>query len=80
MSEGRILYIDAYDSFANNIIALLKAELSVSVESVKIDDSRFVLNDDAFHEFLAGFDALDIRVHLRMLDRLDSCGAYRTIT
>ena len=58
MSKGRILFIDAYDSFANNIIALLKLDLLVSVESIKIDDSRFVLNDDAFHEFLRGFDAV----------------------
>lgn len=55
---GRILYIDAYDSFSNNIITLLKVQLSVDVETIKIDDSRFVLNDDAFRHFLTGFDAV----------------------
>ena len=58
MSEGRILFIDAYDSFSNNIITLLKSELSVSVECIKIDDDRFVLNDDAFYKYLLGFDAV----------------------
>ena len=58
MSGGHILFIDAYDSFSNNIIALLKEELSVSVETIKIDDPRFVLNDDAFHNYLRDFDAV----------------------
>ena len=58
MSNGRILFIDAYDSFSNNIITLLKDLLPVSVEVIKIDDLRFVLNDDAFYKFLIGFDAV----------------------
>jgi para-aminobenzoate synthetase len=58
MSGGHILFIDAYDSFSNNIIALLKEELSVSVEGIKINDPRFVLNDDAFHNYLQEFDAV----------------------
>ncbi|SMR46637.1 unnamed protein product [Zymoseptoria tritici ST99CH_1E4] len=53
-----ILFIDAYDSFSNSIIALLEAELPVSVTSIKIDDPRFVLNDEAFFAFLHGFDAV----------------------
>ncbi|KJX98968.1 para-aminobenzoate synthase like protein [Zymoseptoria brevis] len=53
-----ILFIDAYDSFSNSIIALLEAELPVSVTSIKIDDSRFVLNDEAFFAYLHGFDAV----------------------
>ena len=56
--KNRILFIDAYDSFSNNIITLLKDELSVTVEVVKIDDARLVLNDDAFFTFLDGFDAV----------------------
>lgn len=58
MSRGKVLFIDAYDSFSNNIINLLKNRLSVTVESVFIDDPRFVFNDDAFHEHLQQFDAV----------------------
>ncbi|KAM0714095.1 hypothetical protein Q7P37_011059 [Cladosporium fusiforme] len=58
MSGGRILFIDAYDSFSNNIINLLHDRLSVTVDSVFIDDPRFVFNDDAFHEHLQQFDAV----------------------
>lgn len=58
MPHHRILFVDAYDSFSNSIIALLEAELPVSVESIKIDDPRFVLNDDAFFNYLDGFDAV----------------------
>lgn len=58
MSGGRILFIDAYDSFSNNIINLLQDRLSVTVDSVFIDDHRFVFNDDAFHEHLQQFDAV----------------------
>lgn len=58
MSGGKILFIDAYDSFSNNIINLLQDRLSVRVESVFIDDPRFVFNDDAFHEHLQQFDAV----------------------
>ncbi|KAK5737886.1 para-aminobenzoate synthase, (PABA) [Elasticomyces elasticus] len=53
-----ILYIDAYDSFSNNIIALLRDNLPVTVESIKIDDSRFVLNDDAFRKYINNFNAV----------------------
>lgn len=55
---GRILFIDAYDSFSNNIINLLRSELPVLVEIIQIDDPRFVLNDDAFFNFLESFDAV----------------------
>ena len=58
MTHNRILFIDAYDSFSNNIIALLTEELLVSVETIRIDDERFVLNDDAFRQYLYGFDAV----------------------
>lgn len=58
MTRHNILFVDAYDSFSNSIIALLEAELPVSVECIKIDDPRFVLNDDAFFSFLDGFDAV----------------------
>jgi para-aminobenzoate synthetase len=58
MSGGKVLFIDAYDSFSNNIIDLLRNRLSVTVESVFIDDPRFVFNDDAFHEHIQQFDAV----------------------
>lgn len=58
MPNGHVLFLDAYDSFSNSIVALLKEELSVTVESIKIDDVRFVLNDEAFFNFLDGFDAV----------------------
>jgi para-aminobenzoate synthetase len=58
MSRGRILFIDAYDSFSNNIISLLREQFPVSVESIRIDDPRFVFNDDAFHDYLQHFDAV----------------------
>ncbi|KAK4550473.1 hypothetical protein LTR36_000052 [Oleoguttula mirabilis] len=57
MPRRRILFIDAYDSFSNNITALLKHQLAVTVEVIKIDDPRFVFNDDAFQDFLDKFDA-----------------------
>lgn len=58
MLRHRILFIDAYDSFSNSIVALLQAELPVTVESIKIDDARFVLNDEAFFDHLDAFDAV----------------------
>lgn len=58
MPQGRILFIDAYDSFSNNITALLRQHLPVTVEVIKINDPRFVFNDDAFQDFLNKFDAV----------------------
>ncbi|KAK5137045.1 hypothetical protein LTR08_001054 [Meristemomyces frigidus] len=58
MPQGKVLFIDAYDSFSNNITALLKEHLPVTVETIKIDDPRFVLNDDAFRDFSSEFDAV----------------------
>ena len=58
MNRGRILFIDAYDSFSNSIIALLHSELAVSVECIKIDDPRFLFNIEAFFHFLGEFDAV----------------------
>jgi len=58
MTNGRLLFIDAYDSFSNNIIALLHDHLPVTVTVIKIDDPRFVLNDDAILRLLNYFDAV----------------------
>ena len=58
MPNHHILFIDAYDSFSNNIISLLDKELSVSVTKIRNDDQRFVLNNEAFYDYLDGFDAV----------------------
>jgi para-aminobenzoate synthetase len=58
MPRHHILFIDAYDSFSNSIIALLQADLPVTVECIKIDDERFILNDEAFFHYLDHFDAV----------------------
>lgn len=58
MPQASILFIDAYDSFSNNITALLRDHSPVTVEVIKIDDPRFVFNDDAFQAFLDKFDAV----------------------
>jgi para-aminobenzoate synthetase len=53
----RLLYVDAYDSFANNMVALLETELEAEVQVIEHDDPRFVDHDDRFLEFLRFFDA-----------------------
>ncbi|KAH9832816.1 Anthranilate synthase component I, N terminal region [Teratosphaeria destructans] len=58
MPRGRLLYLDAYDSFSNNIVSLIEEGLPVTVEVIRIDDPRFVFNDDAFRNFLTKFDAV----------------------
>ena len=52
-TNPRILFIDAYDSFTNNIIALLETHLRVSVTTIKIDTP---ISD--FLEFLKPFTAV----------------------
>ena len=52
-TNSRILFIDAYDSFTNNIIALLETHLRVSVTTIKIDTP---IPD--FLEFLKPFSAV----------------------
>lgn len=39
--KPRILYLDAYDSFSNNIVAQVKQCLGVEVIQIRIDDARF---------------------------------------
>ena len=51
----RILYIDAYDSFANNIIALLKTSLDVDVHVITHDQYD---NTDEFYALLHHFHAV----------------------
>ena len=53
-----ILFIDAYDSFSNNIISLLETTLSCAVRTVKIDDAVLLASDDALVEELSHYDAV----------------------
>ncbi|KAH7058922.1 ADC synthase [Macrophomina phaseolina] len=55
----RILFIDAYDSFANNIVALLELELRARVTTIYIDDPNFLHRPSLdFYLFLQSFDAV----------------------
>ena len=53
MRAAQILFIDAYDSFTNNIVSLLETELSVKVVLIKIDEP---LSD--FSSFVTQFAAV----------------------
>ena len=69
----KILYLDAYDSFSNNIVAQVTECLGADVTSIHIDDDRFVKSLDAaqvtlyngegdggysFRDYLRSFDAV----------------------
>ncbi|KAF2264249.1 para-aminobenzoate synthase [Lojkania enalia] len=62
----RILYLDAYDSFSNNIIAQVEICLNAKVSKLYIDDPRFqpgakpalLGTSHSFHEYLKQFDAV----------------------
>lgn len=55
----RILFLDAYDSFSNNIIALVKQHITAEVCLLRIDDPRYLSrDDDAFLALLKSFDAV----------------------
>lgn len=59
MHNPQLLFLDAYDSFSNNIIALLHQHLNAVVQVVRIDDARFATSSDAtFHNFLRRFDGV----------------------
>jgi para-aminobenzoate synthetase len=53
-----ILFIDAYDSFSNNIISLLETTLNVSVRTVKIDNPVLLGSDEALKEELGHYAAV----------------------
>lgn len=56
--QGSILFVDAYDSFAENIAAILHHELSVVVTLIRIDcdvQARFGQN---LQQFISSFDAV----------------------
>lgn len=50
-----ILYIDAFDSFSNNIVGLLEQNLDARVTVVRIDDDEIAENLDVI---LKAFDAV----------------------
>jgi para-aminobenzoate synthetase len=52
-----VLFIDAYDSFSNNIISLLETTLDVSVRTVKIDDYQ-LKTDTKLHRELQHYAAV----------------------
>ncbi|KAF1353157.1 ADC synthase [Delphinella strobiligena] len=59
MHHPRLLFLDAYDSFSNNIIVLLQEQLNATVEVIHIDDKRFATGDATlFHDFLARYDGV----------------------
>lgn len=67
MRGPRLLFIDAYDSFSNNIIALLHDSLTTAdeqpaIEKITIDQAPYwPINDtsrELFAEYLSGFDAV----------------------
>jgi para-aminobenzoate synthetase len=58
----KILFLDAYDSFSNNIVALIEQNVAADVVKVFIDDPSFQSADVggaiAFREYLKDFDAV----------------------
>ena len=52
-ASPRVLFIDAYDSFSNNIISLLETNLDVKVTAIKIDEDI-----ENFSSFLRPFTAI----------------------
>lgn len=54
----RILFIDAYDSFSNNIQALVKQQINAELWALKMDDSYFQGHEDDFRKYLKNFDAV----------------------
>ena len=54
-SLQRVLYVDAYDSFANNIVGLLEIQLKVEVTVVRIDNPTVARDLKAI---ISSFDAI----------------------
>ncbi|ORY10550.1 ADC synthase [Clohesyomyces aquaticus] len=55
---GRILYLDAYDSFSNNIVAQVEQRTGARVVTIRIDDDRFIKDPMGFVDYLKNFDAV----------------------
>ncbi|KAE9980972.1 hypothetical protein BLS_008033 [Venturia inaequalis] len=62
MTSPQILYVDAYDSFSNNIVDLLKTSIDADVHCVKIDDFDLFEHEDenSLGSYLSRFDAVII--------------------
>ncbi|KAI1611935.1 aminodeoxychorismate synthase [Exophiala viscosa] len=58
MATASILFIDAYDSFAENITALLRLQLSVSVTLIRIDCDIPSQYNRSYRDFFSTFDAI----------------------
>jgi para-aminobenzoate synthetase len=60
MRRPHLLYVDAYDSFTNNITALLETSLHADIHVVRIDDGELLYpqSEDSFLSFLRQFDAV----------------------
>ncbi|TAQ90674.1 hypothetical protein B7494_g985 [Chlorociboria aeruginascens] len=56
--KPRILFIDAYDSFSNNIISLLSTTLSCTILAIKIDNPILLNSDEALHSELRHYAAV----------------------
>jgi para-aminobenzoate synthetase len=61
--RSKILFLDAYDSFSNNIVALVEQNIDADVVKVFIDDPSFqsgagAKGATAFREYLKDFDAV----------------------
>lgn len=56
-SPPRILFIDAFDSFTNNVVGLLEKSIQADVTVVHINDCKFA---DGLECFLPAFDAVVI--------------------
>ncbi|RMZ67112.1 aminodeoxychorismate synthase [Pyrenophora seminiperda CCB06] len=59
----KILFLDAYDSFSNNIVALVEQTLDVEVEKIFIDDPNLIKTTTpdghaAFTEYLKNYDGV----------------------
>ncbi|KAJ4316847.1 para-aminobenzoate synthase, (PABA) [Neodidymelliopsis sp. IMI 364377] len=56
----RILFLDAYDSFSNNIVALIEQNTDAKVTKVFIDEARFSSKSvsPSFADFVQDFDAV----------------------
>ncbi|KAF2491274.1 ADC synthase [Lophium mytilinum] len=58
-TPARILFLDAYDSFTNNIVTQARETLGADVTVIHIDDERYIgAGHDDFLELLSAFDAV----------------------
>ncbi|TQS36144.1 hypothetical protein Golomagni_03414 [Golovinomyces magnicellulatus] len=74
-----LLFIDAYDSFSNNIVSLLETTLDVSVRSVKIDDPILLGSNDALYKELSNYAAVVCGPGPGNVENLDDVGLMRQI-